>query len=68
MKKELKNLGELLLVDPETGHPVDIVSDIEILKNGSFTFVIENRINGTRWRHTIKTEQILNRNPIKNDK
>jgi len=52
-------LTKLFMTDPETGEFLKVASEIKTSpKTSSYSFVTVNDRTGTKWKHTIKTEEV----------
>jgi hypothetical protein len=58
MQKDIQQIKQLLLIDPETGDQLTISSDIVKHENGSYSFCTLNKATGHQWRHTIGTKEV----------
>lgn len=49
--------NQILFTDPETGEELRPYRDPENIE-GSFVIYVENKDGSSRWKHTIKTEEV----------
>jgi hypothetical protein len=59
MSTHKQQVVTLILTNPENGEEMFFASLITNNNDGSYSFEVANKDNSTRYKHTIKTEEIL---------
>ena len=59
MNDNTKQLTDIFFIEPETKEEMIFASEIQINNDGSFSFEMANKDNTVRYKHTIKSVQVL---------
>lgn len=61
-KQNVKYAADMLLKDPETREELRLAGDPIINDDGSYSLMMENKAGDRKWKHTIRTEEVISEN------